>query len=127
MSLYNDYEAFNRDVKRWSGSTRRAMMGHLNREKVHATGKLKRNLRYFTKQFYGITETISFRFPRYGVYVEKGVGRGWPISRAQSSGGLGKRKAKPWFNPVLDKAVPDLADRLQKHAADIVSDNMRIK
>lgn len=49
------------------------------------------------------------------------------LSVAMSGKKNGKaRKAKPWFNPVIDKSLPELADTVQKYDADIVQQNIFI-
>lgn len=72
----------------------------------------------------GQISKISFKFPRHMVFVHKGVGRGVPISLAGSSGTT--RKPKEWFDPVIDKNVDVLADKVAEHAADIAIADLRI-
>lgn len=69
-----------------------------------------------TTMKYGALSSIRFKFPRHMVFVHKGVGRGHPISNP--------RKAKPWFNEILDKEIEVLADIVAENTADkIVSDS----
>ncbi|MBN2640009.1 MAG: hypothetical protein JXR65_13085, partial [Bacteroidales bacterium] len=49
---------------------------------------------------------VSITFARQGVFVAKGAGPG-------------TRQPKDWINPVLDKEVPELADKLGELGADL--------
>lgn len=55
---------------------------------------------------FGLPTKMSFRFARHLVFVHKGVCKGMPIRRA----GSGKRKAKEWFEPYIEKNIDELAD-----------------
>lgn len=37
-----------------------------------------------------------------------------------------KRKPKPWFNPIIDRSLPVLADQVARHDADIIANNIFI-
>ena len=84
-----------------------------------------------TKQNYGVIDRATFTFERHGVFVHKGVGRGY-----QMQGGMVVRTAKSkttkvrqpaeWFNPVLDQALPELADKLAEINADAVLNATRM-
>ena len=84
--------------------------------------KLAASIRSKTRQNYGEIDTITYSFERHGVFVHKGVGRGYPIS---GSGVIknpsGKtRVAVEWFNPILDQNLPELANRIAEINADAV-------
>jgi hypothetical protein len=83
------------------------------------------DLKGSTKSYMGEKNKISFTFPYYMVYVHKGAGRGYggiksgeftnkfggkSITSLASKGkmGTGRRVAKPWFNPVIEEAFPQL-------------------
>jgi hypothetical protein len=87
--------------------------------------KLDRSITCKIRKDYCVVNRITFSFERHGVFVHKGVGRGY-----QMQGGMVVRTAKSktteirqsaeWFNPVLDKALPELADKLAEINADAV-------
>lgn len=95
------------------GSKLRAQDGHPSRLRVYVSEKD------------AMVQALKIRFGRWGVYKEKGAGRGAggaKGSRWQSRGGekttnpnsfgkmnTGNRKAKPWFNPVIKVEHPKLA------------------
>ena len=78
-----------------------------------------------TRTDYGVIDRITYSFERHGIFVHKGVGRGYEMQ-----GGFVQRTAKSqssevwqpaeWFNPVLDQALPELADRLAEINANAV-------
>jgi len=93
--------------------------------------KLHQSISSTTKMDYGMVELVSFKFERHGVFVHKGVGRGYPISGGgKIMNSIGKRRvAVEWFNPIIDKQAPLLADQLANINADIAvnATRMRIK
>lgn len=50
---------------------------------------------------------VSITYTRHGVFVAKGAGPG-------------TRQPKDWINPVLDKEVPQLADKIGELGADLI-------
>src|SRR5690606_25628217 len=73
----------------------------------------------------GMASRVGFRFPRHMVFVHKGVGKGVPASLAGSS--VTTRKAKEWFNPVIDQNIDRLADIAADGLADITVGNIHIQ
>lgn len=79
----------------------------------------------------GVISNISFTFEQHGVFVHKGVGRGYAIS-----GGMVVRKApeptknprqpNDWFNSVIEENLPELADKLVEIQADAVFNATRM-
>lgn len=82
---------------------------------------------------HGISVGASFRFERHGVFVHKGVGRGY-----QMQGGMVVRTAKnppnprprvpvDWFNHIIDSSVPELAERVGRINADAAINAVRMR
>ena len=87
--------------------------------------KLAASITSKVKKEFGIVDRISFNFERHGVFVHKGVGRGYKISggtvvRVAKGKETTSRKPVEWFNPVLEQMLPELADRLAEVNADAV-------
>jgi hypothetical protein len=57
------------------------------------------------------------------VYVHKGVGRGTPIEKV----GQTKRKAKEWYNPVIDRRIDELGDIVAEELGAAIVNNLFIK
>lgn len=89
------------------------------------------------KKYAGEASKIDFSMPYYMVFVHKGAGRGYGGSKTgeftsllggkrktntSSLGkmGTGKRKAKPFFNPVIEQLFPQLADIIANYHGDKV-------
>lgn len=96
-----------------------------------------------TKKRDGLIYRISVRFKKTGVYSEKGAGRGYGGSKGskwidangkmkstnkKSLGkqGTGKRKAKEWYNPVIEKFADDLANEVADEFVEVVFNNLKI-
>ena len=88
---------------------------------------------YTKKDFDAITK-IAFKFERHGVFVHKGVGRGY---RANGGGFVNRtakhpargpeRVAVEWFNPVLDRFLPELVEKIARINADAVVNSTAMK
>lgn len=91
--------------------------------------KLAASIRSKTRQNFGEIDTITYSFERHGVFVHKGVGRGYPIrGGAVIKNPSGKtRVAVEWFNPVLDQNLPELANRIAEINADAALNSARAK
>lgn len=78
---------------------------------------------------WGDANSIGFGMKKYMVFVHKGVGRGYPISKVLKGPVPGKtvRFEKPFLNPILDQRVPELADTVQKYIADATVRGFEIK
>lgn len=76
------------------------------------------------RRMQGVISRVSFAFPRHMVFVHKGVGKGVTISLAGSSATT--RKPKPWFDPVIEQRVEQLADAVAENGADMVVNNLKI-
>lgn len=105
---------------------------------VRTERKLENSILASTRQHYGISDRVSFKFERHGVFVHKGVGRGYEmqggmvIRTAKSedsltSNAIGRARVPyEWFNPVLERTLPELADKLAEINADAVLNSTRM-
>lgn len=80
-------------------------------------GKLAKSIGSKTHKNGMAIEGVSFTFERHGVFVHKGVGRGGP----------GSREAVEWFNPIIEKYFPELADRITEINANAAVDATKMK
>lgn len=101
--------------------------------KQRQEGKLVNSIKPSTKQSFGEIDTISFSFERHGIFVHKGVGRGWeksgPVVVRTAKGKMtgGGRNVVEWFNPVIDRNAPELADRIAEVNADAVLNATKLR
>jgi len=125
--MKNEFDKMNDSARSWARDTRRQLRAAVIGVGAVDTGKLARSIRYGARQSFGVIHSLSFKFPRHGIFVEKGVGRGWPISGKTAMNSVKARIAKPWFNPTIENNISKLADDLGKNAADIADDNIKIR
>lgn len=96
----------------------------INKHAEIIDGKLKSSARMSHNQFKtkavakedtksGLMDRIGVKMVQHGIFVEKGVGRGRGINS-------GKTSPQPWFNPVIEEAIPPLADELELQTADLL-------
>lgn len=164
-----DYEQLivqqNAEVKRWSSMVTRKLRtsaarfqkgkeGMVKRKKPspHDEAKLKDNLNYKIYKNYALAEGVGIKIERHGVFVQKGVGRGYistggvvtrgvknskevkqyasaknrAVNQKTVIGGSINRKPVDWFNSILNQHVPELADKIAKINADAVINRERI-
>jgi hypothetical protein len=102
----------------------------------------KINIRLSDKN--GLVNKISFKFPRYMAYVEKGARRGYGGSKGSewknksgetirtNPASLGKMntgdsEAKEWFNPVIENFTEQLVKEVAHEFVQLSFKNLRIK
>jgi len=122
-------DKLNKDIKSWSMTTRADLVtqfSKLNIQHVERSPSLRPSrdvLASRTSMRQGMINRVSFSFPRHMVFVHKGVGKGVPISKV----GTSNRKAKEWFNPVVDRDIEKLADIVADGQGDLIVNNLSIK
>lgn len=125
-NFYQELEEYNSGIVKWGRAGSRKMRQEMARLGVNM-GEHTRTLRSgFGKDRFGEIYRVSFHMSRVLVYVHKGVGRGWPISRAGQPSNFG-RIPKPFFNPVIDNNIEDLANHVAKTKADMIVKNIHIR
>lgn len=68
-----------------------------------------------TKKEKGEIRRIGVKMTKGEVFTHKGVG------------GRGTRQAKPWFNPIAETAVDELASAIAENTGDIISKSLTIR
>ena len=123
-----DIEKQNAIIKRWAPKVKRKLKnaaklfqkGKIDSfvaRKGRTEGKLADSIKARLGKQMGVIELVSFGFERHGVFVHKGVGRGYELEgnnvvRTAKSAMSAPRLAVPWFNPVLNTYIPQLADSI---------------
>lgn len=142
--------AFNQAVNKWQNSVASQLRAGIASRSM----RIARDLRptaYTDK--YGLIDRIGFTFPRHGIYIHKGAGRGqggtigskWaqlkringvevptgiikhtdPAS-LDSSQGDGNRQAYEWFDPVIRNRITELQDIVVGYFDTMIIDATRI-
>ncbi|MCK5776816.1 MAG: hypothetical protein KAH25_11595 [Bacteroidales bacterium] len=123
-----DVEKQNLLIKRWSPKVKRALKNSAktfqNGKKTsfvirggQTEGKLSESIKARLGKQMGVIELVSFSFERHGVFVHKGVGRGYELQgsavvRTAKNPMVAYRNPVAWFNPILEKHIPELANRI---------------
>jgi len=115
----DDFLPLNQIAADSAASTRSALASQLQSLGVGKTGALQKSIKSRLRFQSGVVDRISYQFAKYGIFVKLGVGRGWGIKGRTSKNSKKARVAKDWLNPVLDKSVHDLADKVAEKYADI--------
>lgn len=133
MSLLTQY---NSDVSQWTNKARRKIKLEVLRLVLNV-GPGHDQQKASVKKYAGEASKIDFSMPYYMAFVHKGAGRGYggnksgefslkgggkgktnPLSMGKI--GTGKRKAKPFFNPVIEELFPELANIIAQYHGDKV-------
>jgi len=96
--------------------------------------KLANSIDSKIRKVFNLISSVSFQFERHGVFVHKGVGRGYKatgtgfvVRTALNPPKKQERVAVEWFNPVLEKCIPELADKIVEINADAAVNATRMK
>lgn len=122
-------EEYNQELMAWASSTIANLRPSLSAHAIKGS-KLRRSLRNNYKKEYGEIYRIGFTFSREGVFIHKGVGRGYVmrggvVVKTSKTNGF-NRRAKPWFNPIIEQNLPALGEIVQKHTEKSIINATRI-
>ncbi|MCS2653838.1 hypothetical protein NXV35_21625 [Bacteroides faecis] len=141
--------AFNKEVERWQDSVTIQLKATIGSRSLRIARELEPKA--YTDN-YGLINRLGFSFPRHGVYIHKGAGRGqggftgskWSylkringveintsIIRHTNPASLGKqdegnRRAYRWFDPVIKNRLPELADICMRYFDTMLIDATKI-
>lgn len=145
-------DAYNQKVTDWGSQTGNKIRTSIRSLTSKGKGDLLRSLRLKTGKLYGEVDKLSYHFLRHGIFVHKGVGRGYHMEAGRvvrgskpskktsekdlnvnfrlrqvilRSAGI-KRKAVPWFNPVIGENIQSLADIVTEMNTDRVVNATKI-
>lgn len=124
-----DIDEFNKEVGQWGKGSKTDLVQEMNslgivhREDSKSPVPAQKALKMSVRNKGGVASKISFKMPRHMVFVHKGVGRGTKITDVGSTG----RKAKHWYNPVIEKNLPELVDIVADNQGTMVLNAVMIK
>ena len=126
-------QTFSTDLKSWGNKA----LNHLKINapfnpfsmKPHLRGSLKYKI-YTNRQ--GVPYRLGFNFNRYGVFVEKGVGKGYKmvngvVVKYGKGISMNPRLPNMWFNPTIRALLPELEAVVRKNVFDAVFNKIFIK
>ena len=127
--IIENIESFNKDIVSWGHRTRQTILGKIPKGR-HASGAkeepLARSFRMNTSKTFGEIDRIGFSFSLHGVFLQKGVGRGYISKRNPKTKstdfrtipGVISRRKLDWFNGPLQSRFENLSDLVAEHKAD---------
>ena len=141
--------AFNKEVEIWQDSVSKQLKATIAARSLRIARELEPKA-YTDK--YGLINRLGFSFPRHGIYIHKGAGRGqggfmgskWSylkrvngveintsIIRHTNPTSLGKqnegsRQSYRWFDPVIKNRLPELADICTRYFDTMLIDATKI-
>jgi len=130
-------DEYNKDINEWTAETKRKIKREVLQLTARYSGKGYAEQKAAARKYAGEASKITFSFPYYMVFVHKGAGRGYggnitgqftrrngskgeTNKRSMGRMGTGKRKPKPFFNPVIEAQFPALADLVANYKGDKV-------
>ncbi|HBZ67607.1 MAG TPA: hypothetical protein DEO70_12285 [Bacteroidales bacterium] len=122
---------FNSEVKQWGTSVLQELRYNIPEMGIEGT-ELTDSLRTNFRKNAGGINRIGFSFRPHGVYIHKGVGRGYQmqggvvVRTAKGEPKPQERYPKPWFNPVIEAFINDLNQIVGKYYATAVMNTVRI-
>ena len=142
--------AYNDAVEKWQNSVIRQLQSTIAYKSMRIARELQP--RAYTDK-YGLIDKLGFSFPRHGIYIHKGAGRGqggyigssWTklkvINGIEVSTGIvrhtspdsingeqgtGNRTAYPWFDPVIRNRLSELMEIVTDYFDTIIIDATKI-
>lgn len=145
---WDSYMQQNEIVKNWASSMRVKLKASAAQFKKGKKGTIVRksksgaerneeklidSIKHRVYYAHGIAEGVGFRIERHGVFVHKGVGRGYKMVNGMviryATGPMinGGRKPVDWFNSIVDQDTEKLANDLAQVNADASVNAMRMR
>ena len=125
------FTGVNKEILRWKSGTTAALKSQIGMLTSEGKGELMKNLSgYVNQDADGAISSLSWRFPRHGIFLIKGVGRGYVIEDGRVIRAVRKnntlymisdtieREPKDWFNPVIEQRIPKLSKMVADYYAD---------
>ncbi len=128
---------FNKDVNSWARQVRAkiaagAAKASQDRTKDRKFTPTSENITFKVENFYGIPKKIRFAMPPKGIFMEYGVGRGYPRPMVKSGTakfkGFGKegRKERPFVRPVLSTNIEALKNIVEKAFSKFAESSVKV-
>ncbi len=122
-------EAYNNNLKAWGAKVKAALPPSIS--SIGIGGKnLSKSIRNTFYYEFGEIFRLGFSFAREGIFVHKGVGRGYVMNNGTvvkiSKNAAGSRIPKVWFNPVIESFMPELEQIIKNYTETAIINSTRI-
>lgn len=124
------FTGVNKDILNWKSGTTSALKAQIGMLTSEGKGKLMSSLKgYVNHDPDGSIYSITWKFARHGIFLIKGVGRGYIMQDGKIMRAVRKNNAiytindtierhpKDWFNPVIDARMPNLTQKIANYYA----------
>jgi hypothetical protein len=122
-------EEYNQRLQAWGAKLTTIFPVSISGQGIKGS-KLARSIRNTYYYEYGEIYRLGFTFAREGIFVHKGVGRGYVMNNGivvkLSKNPLGFRKPSPWFNPVVEQHIDELKQIVIDYTKDSIINSTRI-
>ena len=124
-----EVNSFNDRLKSW-GLMVKADLSYSAKSMIKSDKRLSRSIKNTFYYDSGEIYRLGFSFLREGIFLHKGVGRGYnmqgdEVVKTSKTAGF-NRHPKPWFNPVLQSNIAELEDIIHDYAEKAILNTLRI-
>jgi len=125
MALRKSLDDMNNGIAGWAKGTKSEVINELNALGVkhykNSPNKvpLRKAIKDSVRKRFDSIDRISYKIPRSAIFLHKGVSRG--------HGKSNPRKAKEFYNPIVDKRMDELADIVAEGQGNIIVNSLNIK
>jgi hypothetical protein len=136
------FTGVNKEILSWKSGTTSALKSQIGMLTSEGKGELISKLRgYVDHDPNGTIYRVAWKFPKHGIFLIQGTGRGYVLEDGKVIRAVRKNNAiyrisksierhpKDWFNPVLEARIPELSRRISQYYADKAVeqiDNVRV-
>lgn len=126
--------SFNTRIQAWglrvNSALKQSIDSMIDRDKK-LSRSLKQNYRHYGKPVQNSEITsIGFSFEAAGLYVHLGVGRGYNMTNGtrtlHTKDNVWRRQPKEWFNPVIERFIPELQEIVSEYCGQLFINTTRI-
>lgn len=121
---FMEFDKINTRIKELSRESKMALVQEQRKLGMkHSTSDPLTDIKTRVSYDAGLANRVRYKFKKSGIYVHKGVGKGTPIDKV----GQTNRKAKPWFNPVIEKYADLMMEEVADEWVDVAFNKILIK
>ncbi len=125
MFEQHDIDELNSDIEQWNKRDKSDLLSEMDalniKHSKYSPNKvpLRRAVKDRLRKSRGLINKISYSMPRSAVFLHKGVSRG--------HGKNNPREAKEWYEPVVDRNLPDLAEIVANGNGNMIINALKIR
>lgn len=121
----NDIDQLNNNIEQWDEDNKRDVLSEMDSLGIqhykYSPNKtpLRKAFKSTLRKRFDLVDRITYKMPRSAIFLHKGVSRG--------HGKDNPRKAKEWYQPVVDNNIDKLADIVADGQGTLVINSLKIK